>query len=252
MTYKMILYEKNNGIARLIFNRPEKRNAFTWDMLNEITHALKDAKTDEKVKLLIITGKGQAFSSGMDVSQISDVMSDKLMPTAVIVSELKDFEKPSIAMVNGPAVGAAVDVAIFCDFAVAVKEAFFWYSYIRRGAIPSVGSWLMPRIIGAKAAMRMLLLSEKISADEANQMGMVYKVVSKQNLEKTTMELAERLKNMPLTAYQFTKRTIVKGLEWDLKTTTDFTMFARAVASKQKEYDEGVSAFFEKREATFK
>lgn len=252
MKYKMILYKKTDGIARLTFNRPEKRNAFTWDMLDEITHALKDAKTDEKVKLLIITGKGDAFSSGMDVSQISDVMSDRLMPTAVIVSELKDFEKPSIAMVNGPAVGAAVDVAIFCDFAVAVPEAFFWYSYIRRGAIPSVGSWLMPRIIGVKEAMRMLLLSEKISADEAKQMGMVYKVVSKSNLEKAAMELAERLRNMPLTAYQFTKRTIFKGLEWDLKTTTDFTMFARAVASKQKEYDEGVSAFFEKREATFK
>ena len=251
MSYEMILYEKENGIARLTFNRPEKKNAFTWAMLDEIVDAIKDAKIDNKVRLLIITGKDNAFSSGMDVSQISDVMSDRLMPTAVIVSELKDFEKPSVAMVNGPAVGAAVDVAIFCDFVVAAEEAFFWYSYIRRGAIPSVGSWLMPRIIGVKAAMRMLLLSERISAQEAENLGMVYKVVPREILENTTMELAKRLINMPATAYKFTKHTINKGLEWDLRTTTEFAMYARAVASKQKEYDEGVSAFFEGREAKF-
>jgi len=251
MDYKLITYEKKESIAKLTFNRPERRNAFTWNMLEEIVDALKDAKNDEQVRVLIITGKDRAFSSGMDVSQIHDVMSDKLMPTAVIVSELKTFEKPAIAMVNGPAVGAGVDVALFCDFVVASEDAFFWYSYIKRGAIPSVGCWIVPRIIGVKGAMRMLALSEKIEAREAERLGLVYKVVPRDKLEEATMELAEILSGLPPVAYRFTKHSINKGLTMDLDTSIEFAAYARAVASKYREADEGVKAYFEKREAKF-
>jgi 2-(1,2-epoxy-1,2-dihydrophenyl)acetyl-CoA isomerase len=251
MGYESIIYEKEENIAKLTFNRPEKLNAFTWDMLDEIVDALRDAKKDDSVEVLIITGKDRGFSSGMDVSQVRDVMSDKLMPTAVIVSELKTYEKPSIAMVNGPAVGAGVDVALFCDFAVASENAFFWYSYIKRGAIPSVGCWIVPRIIGVKGAMRMLMLADKIEAAEAERLGLVYKVVPQSELEAATMDLAKRLTGLPPVAYRFTKHSINRGLTMDLDTSIEFAAYARAVAARHKEADEGVSAYFEKREAKF-
>ena len=251
MGYRYILYENNGGIARLTFNRPDKLNAFTWEMLEEIVHAIKDAREDPKTRVLILTGAGRSFSSGMDVAQITDVMSERLMPTAVIVSALKDFEKPAVAMVNGPAVGAAADVVLFCDFAVASEQAYFWYSYIVRGAIPSAGAWLLPRVIGVKRAMQMLLLSDRMGAREAERFGLVYKTVRPEKLEDETAALVSRVAAIAPVAYRLTKRSILKGLERDLATSVEYTAYARAIASRHKEAEEGVKAFFEKRQARY-
>jgi len=249
--YRYITYEKKDGVARLTFNRPEKLNAFTWEMLEEVVHAINDARGDPETRALLLTGAGRSFSSGMDVAQITDVMSDKLMPTAVIVSALKDFEKPAVAMVNGPAVGAAVDVVLFCDFAVASEEAYFWYSYIVRGAIPSAGAWLLPRVIGVKKAMQMLLLSDRMGAREAERSGLVYKTVPAEKLEDETAALVSRVAAIAPVAYGLTKRSILKGLERDLATSIEYAAYARAVASRHKEAEEGVKAFFEKRQARY-
>lgn len=257
MEYEVTTYEKKDRIARITLNRPAKLNAVIPRMMEEILAAMADARQDDNVRVLIFTGAGRGFCSGDDVEHLRKIMADEggkpSLPGAAgpLPTALRVFEKPTIAMVNGSAIGMGCDLALMCDFIVASEKASFGELYIQRGVVPSAGNWLLPRMVGVKKAAQILMLGDIFDAREAERIGLTYKVVPPELLEAETMQLANRLANIAPVALRFTKYAIIHGLEWNLETTLGYVSYARSAAAKVGEAVEGVVAFREKRAARF-
>lgn len=253
-----ILYSINNGVAHIKLNRPDKFNSFNREMALAMQEALKNAEKDKNVRAIYITGEGKAFCAGQDLSEainpdgpgIQKIVREHYNP---IVTLIRQIEKPIVCGVNGVAAGAGANIALACDVVLAAKSASFIQAFSKIGLIPdSAGTFFLPRLIGFQRASALMMLGDKVSADEALQMGMLYKVVADEQLQEEALKTAETLAQMPTRGIGLTKRLLNESLFNNLETQINREEILQAEAGQTYDYNEGVKAFLEKRKPVFK
>ena len=252
--FKNIVYECVDGVARVVLNRPPL-NILNVEMLSELVMALENAMTDETVKVVVITGAGdRAFSAGVD---IKDHFPDKIDATLRSFHEvfhvLASGHKPTVAMVNGFALGGGCELAAACDMAVASEKAQFGQPEISVGAIPTVATVLLPRLVGRKRAFELVYTGDIINAEEAKQIGLVNKVVPAEKLEEATKELVNKLKSKSPVVLKLTRMALYQALDQDFKEALDnVARIYLDLLMRTEDAVEGLRAFLEKRSPQWK
>lgn len=253
-----ILFEVKGSLGCITFNRPEKYNSFTRELALSMQDALKQCRDDEAIRCIVITGAGKAFCAGQDLGEVtqenppslSTIISEHLNP---IIRLIREIEKPILAAVNGVAAGAGANVALACDITVAAPKASFIQAFSKIGLIPdSGGTFFLPRLVGLQRAAAYMMLGEKVSAQEAERVGMIYKVLEDENFMDAAIALANQLAQMPTRGLGLTKRALNQALTNDLDRQLAVEEQLQSSAGLTEDYNEGVSAFLEKRTASFK
>jgi enoyl-CoA hydratase/carnithine racemase len=262
MPFETILLEKKEGVGILILNRPERMNALNEKMYAELVQAIQEVDQDDEVRVLIVTGAGKAFCAGADVGGMSAAERKQRGPEEIrrgfrniqkIILGLHRMEKPTIAMVNGSAVGGGFDLACACDLRTGSENARFMSAFVRIGLFPGFGgTWLYPRIIGIPKAAEMLFTGDFMEANDAERFGLLNKLVPAAELEKETMNLARRIANGPPIAIRLSKVQLYKGLEMDLETALKVAAACETITLTSEDHQEGVAAFREKRPPKYK
>ncbi|MFC2041181.1 enoyl-CoA hydratase/isomerase family protein [Chloroflexota bacterium] len=216
MTYNTIILEKKDGIAKITLNRPKAMNALSEELLSELVAALDDIEKDDSVNVVILTGAGRAFSAGRD---LQGIVEGREWVGGLRYKALEDLSKPVIAAVNGYCFTGSFELAMCADIIIASENAVFGDTHARFGIVPGGGqTQRLPRQIGPKKAKELIFTSDMISAQEAERIGIVNKVVPADKLEEAAMEMAEKiLKNIPETI-RTVKRLVNKGIQTDLET----------------------------------
>jgi len=262
--YQYIILEKDpvEHIARLTINRPTRRNAFNDDTMDEMGQAIDDVAADDDIRVLIVTGAGQAFCSGGDlnalqggsepgmwVSDNTDDIRRSFRLAQRMILGLQRMEKPVIAMINGVAAGAGFDLACACDIRIASPKARFMVAYIRIGLFPGFGgTWLYPRTLGSMGkAAELLFTGDFMEADEGYRLGFLNKLVDEDELESTTMEMARKIAAGPPIAIRLSKLMLYKGLEFDLETALKMAAAAETITLTSYDHGEGTQAIRESR-----
>jgi 2-(1,2-epoxy-1,2-dihydrophenyl)acetyl-CoA isomerase len=254
-----IEFKKENGVATIALNRPEVFNSFNREMALAVIAALDDCETDNEVRCIVLTGNGKAFCAGQDLNEAIDpnngisfevILNEHYNP---IVRRVRNIEKPVIAAVNGVAAGAGANIAFACDFAVASKKASFTQAFSKIGLVPdSGGTFFLPRLVGLQRATAMMMLSDKMSAEEAERIGLIYKAIEEEDFKTFITDLSLKLANMPTKALGMTKRLINAGFDNNLDQQLDMEGSLQIIAGESYDYQEGVNAFLEKRAPKFK
>ena len=269
--YELVLYDSNHesGIARVTLNRPDRLNALNDQMQVEIADAVADADADPNIRVIIITGAGRAFCAGGDLNNLggssngsgegwtsgnADEVRRSFRLAQDMILGVQRCEKPVIAMVNGVATGAGLDLACACDVRVGTPRSRFMSAYVRIGLFPGFGgTWLYPRTIGSLGrAAEMLFTGDFLEADEAYRLGFLNRLVAEDELESTTMQLAERIAAGPPIAIRLSKLMLYKGLEFDLETAMKMAAAGETITLTSRDHVEGVAAFREKRDAEYR
>lgn len=256
-----VLSEVGEGIATITLNRPRSLNAMTPELMADLKSAALAADDDPHVRAIIFTGAGRAFSSGGDRRFLDDL--GALEPPAIketvygtfqgAVKAVKLMRKPTIAAVNGPAVGAGCELAVACDFRIASTRAQFVESWVHLGAIaPLGGMFLLPRIIGLARATEMLMLGTPIGAEEAERIGLVNEVVEPEALGDTARSLGERLAKGPPLALAVFKEGLRRAAENTLEAEWEAGLYAQSMLISSEDFKEAVAAGAEKRPPRFK
>ena len=265
MKFDDLIYTKEDHIATITLNRPERMNALTLDTHTELAQAIEQVKNDDEVRVLIITGAGRGFCSGDDVGEIfltgegwsADAKAKSLAYLEGGVEgggcgALLSLNKPTIAAVNGAAVGYGCDITLMCDMRIASENARFGEVFIRVGLIPDQGMLLLPRLVGLAKAYELILTGDIIDAREAERIGLVNRVVPHEQLEAVTKELATKLAKQPPLAIRLAKEGIRRGLKLPLHSLLSFHGPAVLFLAGTEDHIEGAKAFTEKREPVFK
>ena len=262
MDYQDIIYTEEGGIATMTLNRPDEMNALTPGMRESMYQVIENISKDKTVRVLIITGAGRAFCSGADVKSlagnanrpISQRRPARTGSGRVSVHVLmQKCEKPIIAAINGVAAGAGLDLAMACDIRIASDNARFTEVYIRRGLLPVEGGiQLLPRLVGIDKACQLIWTGDMIDAREAERIGLVTMVVPHEELEIATRELAEKLAKTAPLAIQRAKRALYAGLNMNLESSMEYIQPLMREIMQSEDHKEGIKAFLEKREPTFK
>jgi len=251
-----ILFEIRNHVAVITLNRPDKLNSFNREMAFALQKALDDCNSKE-VRAVYITGAGKAFCAGQDLAEVvaddapgfSQILSEHYNP---IVIRLKNLARPVIAAVNGVAAGAGANMALCCDIVVASESASFIQAFSKIGLIPdTAGTFVLPRLIGMAKASALMMLGEKVSAAEAERIGMIYKVLPDADFAAGSFKLAETLAQMPTRALAFTKHLLIESIENNLEDQLTMEDEYQQKSAATKDYTEGVLAFMEKRSPKF-
>ena len=266
MNYETITIEKKGNIAVLTLNRPERLNAISPQMTQELLSAFNDIDDDDEIRVLVITGAGRGFCAGADVGGMAGGAqrstgatrgAEELRQTLVrgaarVIPKLQKMQKPTIAMVNGAAVGAGFDLALACDLRLGSENARFMNAFVRIGLFPGWGgTWFYPRIMGLGKALEYLYTGEFIEAEEAEKLGVLNRLVSANELEKETMALARKIADGPPLSLKLTKLQVYKGLTMDLETAMQMAAACETITLSSEDHREGVAAFREKRRASF-
>jgi len=253
---EQLLFSVTEGIARITLNRPERMNAFTFEMINAWTAALQQCRTDDAIKVVLLTGAGSAFCSGGDIVE----MGDRLQHTPEqrknelfnrierIPLALEDLDKPVIAVVNGVATGAGMDMALMCDIRYAAKSARFAETYVKVGLVPGAGgAHFLPRLVGVSKALELFLTGDFLDADEALRLGIVNKVFPDETLLEEVEKIARRMAKAPSLTLRMTKRAIYQGMRNDLRTNLDLISSHYAVITASQEHRDLVHKFIAER-----
>jgi 2-(1,2-epoxy-1,2-dihydrophenyl)acetyl-CoA isomerase len=262
--FQQIVYDKTGHVAMVTLNRPAKLNAYSEIMVHEILAALADARDDDEIRAIIVTGAGRGFCSGGDIGtdfqyparyrgHRMESMLEMRENMHELVRFLQRFDKPTIAAVNGPAVAGGLTLALSCDFRIAAESARLGDTSLRFALIPDEGgAYLFPRFMGLEKALRMSLLSEVYPARRALELGSVTEVVPDAELMSKAREWAERLAAGPPIAIRVTKRMMYKQLTMGLDNALEDAALGTMVANYTEDVKEGTAAFHEKRPPKFK
>ncbi len=260
MDEKHVVYSRQGEIAVITLNRPDAKNAFSTEMISLWENFLKEAKHDDRVRVIVVTGTGDTFCSGGD---IKDMAEGKLrswgMKTFLwegvhrIVLTMEDLDKPVIAAINGAAMGAGMDMAIMCDLRVCSDKAKLAESYIMMGLIPGDGgAYFLPRLVGVSKALELLLSGDVLTASEALTLGIVNKVVSHDSLMDETMKLAKKIAGRPPLAVRMMKRAVYQAQTSTLRAHLDYISSQLSLLSETEDHREAALSFLEKRKPHFK
>ncbi|ASN06109.1 enoyl-CoA hydratase/isomerase family protein [Virgibacillus necropolis] len=257
MKFKSLLVERKESTYIIRLNEPNKRNALVMEMRIELNEALEQAEQDEKVKCIILTGEGKAFSAGGDLSALQGMKPlegrRRLQASHPLIMKMLEVEKPIIAAVNGAAAGAGFSLTLLCDLIVASDQAFFVQSFVNVGLIPDFAAMhFLPALIGTQQAKELMFLGDRISANEAKQLGIVNRIVPANELLEETMVIAERLTKKSPISIGMTKKIMNQHLNRNLKTLLELEAQGQDICFQTEDFTEGVKAFFEKREPNFK
>ncbi len=248
-----------NNIAYITLNRPEVFNSFNREMALKLQSVLDDCESNPEVRAVVLTGNGKAFCAGQDLKEVTSpelnpgfkkILEEHYNP---IITRIRNIKKPVIGAVNGVAAGAGANIALACDIVVAHEKVSFIQAFSLIGLIPdSAGTFFLPRLIGFQKASALAMLGDKVSADEAEEMGMIYKVLPLESFEEEVNKLALKLANMPTLALGKIKKAFNQSLTNNLEEQLALESKLQIEAAQTKDYEEGVSAFVEKRKPTFK
>lgn len=254
----VLQFTKENGVATLKFNRPEKYNSFNQELAFAVQKALDDCEKDDEVRVIVLTGEGRAFCAGQDLAEATDpngpplknIVKDHYNP---IILRIRAIEKPIIAAVNGVAAGAGANIALACDIVVATESASFIQAFSAIGLIPdSGGTYFLPRLVGFQKALALMLTGDKVSAKEAEDMNMIYKSVADDSFEEFITGMTAKMAKMPTRGYGLTKKALNATYDNDLKQQLDLEEKLQAEAGSTEDFKEGTAAFLEKRKPNFK
>jgi enoyl-CoA hydratase len=258
MPYQEIIYEKEGELATLTFNRPQFRNALNYRAIDEALKVAHDAEVDESVRVLILTGAGEkAFVAGADIEELRErnTMTELGRHSAqrqVLANLLETMPKPTIAAINGFAVGTGLELAMACTIRIASENAKFGQPEINLGIMPgNGGTQRLPRLVGEGHAMEMILTGELIDAQEAYRIGLVNKVVAQTELMNYVKELAKKLAAKPALAVKLAKNAVHTGLNLSLNDGIEYENKLFAILCGSRDKQEGVAAFLEKRPPNF-
>lgn len=259
MSSNLIEVKIENNVAWISLNRPEVFNSFNREMALQLQKTLDDCATNSNVRALVIIGSGKAFCAGQDLKEVTDpelnpgfrkILEEHYNP---IIQKIRTIEKPIIAAVNGVAAGAGANIALACDIVVATEQASFIQAFSKIGLVPdSAGTFFLPRLIGFQKASALMMLGDKVSAPEALKIGMIYKIFPIALFEEEVKTLAENLAQMPTKAIGLTKRLLNQSMSNNLEQQLQLESDLQIEASSSYDYNEGVTAFVEKRKPEFK
>ena len=254
-----ILIKIENQVAYITLNRPDVFNSFNREMALSLQSILDDCEHNNGVRSIVITGNGKAFCAGQDLKEVTSpelnpgfkkILEEHYNP---IITRIRAINKPIIAAVNGVAAGAGANIALSCDLVVASNKASFIQAFSKIGLIPdSGGSFFLPRLIGFQKATALMMLGDKVTAEEAEELGMIFKVISSESFNEEVEKLAVKLANMPTKALGLIKELLSKSMTNTLDQQLELEGKLQIKAALSEDYTEGVNAFMEKRKPIFK
>jgi len=261
LTPETLIIEQHDHVNKITLNRPAALNALNDKMGEELLAALKEAEKNETARCLVITGAGRAFSAGEDVTGLEERYSKGSHPSLgehlrkkyhPIITRIRNMEKPIVARLNGIAAGSGASIALACDIRIASEDAGLKQAFIGVGLVPDSGSsYFLTRMIGPGKALELIMTGKTVPAREAEQLGLINKVVPAAELDQHTDELAHKLANGPTKALGLSKRVVnrVSGLE--LPDALEYEAYSQDIAGRTSDHLEAVQAFLEKRQPKF-
>lgn len=253
MSYSTIQLAFDSGIATLTLNRPDRRNAISYELIDDLLRALEEVKASA-ARILIITGAGKAFCSGMDLENLKGLLGrtpeqnlEDSRTMASLFRGLYEFPKPTIAAVNGPAIAGGTGLALLCDFTLAVPEAKFGYTEVRIGFVPGIVSTFLLRQVGEKIARDLLLTGRIFDAPEALRLGLINEIVSAEQLMPRARQLASNLLENSPTSLVYIKRVLRELAGTRLEAQLNIAVSKNAEIRATPDFREGISSFLEKR-----
>lgn len=255
--YENIKFEIKDSVAIITLNREKVLNSFNFEMADDVIDALNKCK-DASIRSVVFTGSGRGFCAGQDLEEatreggpsIEEIVDHTYNP---IVKLIRELEKPVIGGVNGIAAGAGANLALVCDITFASESSTFIQSFSNIGLVPdSGGTFTLPRLIGMQRATAMMFLGNKVTANEAKDLGMIYEVVADDDLEKSILEFASKLAKRPTVGLALTKKALNATFENNLSQQLDLEKELQALAAKTYDHKESLTAFFEKRKPVYK
>lgn len=262
-----LIYKSDNGIGVVTLNRPERRNALTSTMIAGLVNILREARQNDDIKVLVITGNGEGFCAGADADSrlnarinegsykaLEKSRSNLLDPDMIAMPRaFMDIGKPVIAAINGVAAASGLSVTLMCDFRIASEKARFVASWVRFGLIPDAGaSYWLPKIIGIDNALKLFYTGDAIDATEAKKLNLITQVVPHEDLMRTAMELAGRIASGPSVSIDLTHRTVYRPYNEELTRQLFNENLAMNICFNTDDFREGTRAFLEKRKPEYK
>ena len=261
MSFEHIRFAIEQGVASLTLNRPEQLNSFNAAMHQEVREALEQVRQNAEVRCLLITGAGRGFCAGQDLSDrnvapgaaapdLGESIEKNYNP---LIRSLRDLPLPVICAVNGVAAGAGANIALACDITLAAKSASFIQAFCKIGLVPdSGGTWTLPRAVGMARAKALALLGDRLSAEQAEQWGMIWRCVDDAALQDESLKLARQLATQPTYGLALIKRALNASASNSFDAQLDLERDLQRLAGRSEDYREGVSAFMAKRTPEFK
>ncbi|MDQ6845942.1 MAG: enoyl-CoA hydratase-related protein [Bacteroidota bacterium] len=253
-----ILFHIKGSIAFITLNRPEKFNAFNREMAFLLQEKLDECESNAQIRCALITGAGRAFCAGQDLAEVVDpngpgmakILDEHYNP---IIIKIRNLNKPVLASVNGIAAGAGANIALCCDVVIAAQSAAFLQAFSKIGLIPDCGgTFFLPRLIGFQKASALMILGDKVSSEEAEKLGMIYKTFPDLSFEEEAEKIAVTLASLPTKGLAYTKQALNKSLAQNLEQQLQTEDELQQKAATTNDFKEGISAFLEKRKPLFK
>lgn len=261
MTFDTVLFSIEQGVALLSLNRPDQLNSFNAQMHSEVREALQQIRQRSDVRVLLLTAEGRGFCAGQDLSD-RQVAPGAAMPDLgesiekfynPLVRALRDLQMPVICAVNGVAAGAGANLPLACDLVIAARSATFIQAFCKLGLVPdSGGTWTLPRLVGMARAKQLALLGDRLSAEQAEQWGLIYQCVNDEALRETALQLARHLATQPTRGLALIKRALNASFDNSFDEQLTLERDLQRLAGRTEDYREGAAAFMEKRTPTFK
>lgn len=252
----VLLKKQTDGVLWLTLNRPDAMNALNRDLIKALTQSMKQAASSADVRAVVISGEGRGFCSGQDLKEVqgdTDIENIVTKTYNPLIKAITKLEKPVIAAVNGTAAGAGMSLALACDFRLVHEQAKFSQAFAHIGLVPDSGStYFLPRLLGHAKALELAMLGDKITAEQAEQLGLTTRVYATDTWEDDVRRFAERLAHMPTKAMGLMKRYMQQSWHEDLDGVLQNEAYAQSIAASSADHHEGVQSFIEKRQPTFK
>lgn len=261
MSFETITLNVEAGVALLILNRPDQLNSFNSQMHADVRQALKQVRQDPEVRVLLLTGEGRGFCAGQDLgdrkvapgAEAPDLGQSIEQFYNPLIRALRDLPMPVICAVNGVAAGAGANIALACDLVIAARSASFIQAFCKLGLIPDCGgTWTLPRLIGMARAKSLMLLGDKLSAEKAEQWGMIHQCVDDADLRDEALALARHLATQPTYGFALIKRGLNASMSNSFDDQLELERDLQRLGGRSEDYKEGVAAFMEKRTPKFK